>query len=82
MFHSLLILLREIFEKNGYPENLINACFKLFLNRIHIRKGKFSYAVEKSLRISPSLFELDHCKLKLNCKSPSKSYLTVVNCKL
>ena len=30
MFHSQLTLLREIFQKNGYPENLINRYFKLF----------------------------------------------------
>ena len=40
MFHSKLILLREIFQKNGYPENFIDRCFKLFLNRIHILKEK------------------------------------------
>ena len=38
MFHSQLNFLREIFEKNGYPENFIDRCFMSFLNRIHILK--------------------------------------------
>ena len=38
MFHQQLIFLREIIQKNGYPENFIDRCFKLFLNRIHIFK--------------------------------------------
>ena len=33
-FHSQLTILREIFQKNGYPKNFIDTCFKLFLNRI------------------------------------------------
>ena len=61
MFHSQLILLKKMFQKNGYPENFIDRCFKLFLNRIHILKER-SATVEKKLQ----------CKLALNCKSPSK----------
>ena len=41
MFHQQFILLREIFQKNGYPENFIDRCFKLFLNRVHISKKRF-----------------------------------------
>ena len=29
--YQQLILLREIFQKNDYPDNLIDSCFKLFL---------------------------------------------------
>ena len=36
MFYQQLILLREIFQKNGYPENFIDKCFQLFTNRIYI----------------------------------------------
>ena len=35
MLHQQLYV-GEIFQKNGYPENFIDRCFKLFLNRIHI----------------------------------------------
>ena len=47
MFHQQLILLREIFQKNGYTENFIDRCFKLCLNRIHILKEKVT-AIEKT----------------------------------
>ena len=73
MFYLQLTLLREIFQKNGYPKNLIDACFKLLLNRIQILKEKILTDEKTSLRL------LDPCKLILNCKSPSKGYLTVVN---
>ena len=49
MFHQQLILLREIFQKNGYAENFIDWCFKLFLNRIHILKEKIPTVEKKPL---------------------------------
>ena len=54
MFHQKLILLRDIL-KNGYPENFIDRCFKLFLNRIHILKKSF-YSLKEASAISSSLF--------------------------
>ena len=49
MFQQQLILLREIFQKNGYPGNFINRCFKLFLNRNHILKEKIPTVEKKPL---------------------------------
>ena len=49
MFHSQLTLTREIFQKNEYPENLIDRCLKLFLNRIHILQENVPTVEEKSL---------------------------------
>ena len=46
-----MILLRETFQKNGYPENFIDRCFKLFLNRIHILKEKVPTVEKKPLRL-------------------------------
>ena len=51
MFHSQLTLLRKIFQKNGYPENLIDRCFKLFLNRTHILYEKVPTVEKKLLRL-------------------------------
>ena len=51
MFHQQLTLLREIFQGNGYPENFIDRCFKLFLNRIHILKEKVPTVEKKPLRL-------------------------------
>ena len=35
-FHTELTFLKGIFQKNGYPENFIDKCFKKFLNNIHL----------------------------------------------
>ena len=51
MFHQQLIPLREIFQKNGYPDNFIDICFKLYLNRIHILKEKIPTVKTKPLRL-------------------------------
>ena len=51
IFHQQLIFLREIFQKNGYPENFIDRCFKLFLNRTHILKEKVPTIEKKPLRL-------------------------------
>ena len=51
MFHQELTLLTEIFQKNGYPDNFIGRCFKLFLNRIHILKEKVPTVEKKPLRL-------------------------------
>ena len=48
MLHQQLMLLRDIFQKNSYPDNFIDRCFKLFLNRIHILKEQVP-TVEKNL---------------------------------
>ena len=51
MFHQQLILLRGIFKKNGYPENFIDRCFKLFLDWVYILKEKVSTVEKKPLRL-------------------------------
>ena len=51
MFHSQLIFLREIFQKNGCLENFINKCFKMFLNRNHIFTEKVPTVDEKPLQL-------------------------------
>ena len=51
MFHQQSILLKEIFQKNGYPDNFIDRCFKLFLNRIHILKENVPTVEKKPLQL-------------------------------
>ena len=46
-FHTELTFLKGIFQKNGYPENVIDKCFKKFLNNIHLFKENVPI-VEKS----------------------------------
>ena len=35
-FYTELIFLKGMFQKNGYPENFIDKCFKKLLNNIHL----------------------------------------------
>ena len=61
MFHLQVTPLKEIFEKNGYPENFIDKCFKLLLNKTYVLKEKVPSVENDS-------------KLGLNCKRPPKVY--------
>ena len=51
MFHSQLTLLKEILRKNGYPENFIDRCFKLLLNKIHISRENTLADEKKPLQV-------------------------------
>ena len=37
-FHTELTFLKELFQKNGYPENFIDKCYKNVLNNIDLVK--------------------------------------------
>ena len=47
-----LLLVKQFFLKNGYPENFINECFKNFMDNIHLVKETTLTVEKKSL---PSL---------------------------
>ena len=51
VFYSQLILLKQIFQKNGYPENFIDICLKPFLNRFHILKEMVPTVVKMPLQL-------------------------------
>ena len=82
MFHQQLILLREIFQKNGYPENFIDRCFKLFLNRINILKEKASAVEKKPLRLAPPYLGTISLQTRTKLQKLIKWYLTAVNYRL
>ena len=48
-FHTELTSLKRIFCKNGYPENFIDKCFKMFLDNIHLAKENVPAAGKKRL---------------------------------
>ena len=48
-FHTELTFLKEIFQKNRYPANFIDICFKKFLNNIHLVKENISTVEKKHL---------------------------------
>ena len=77
MFHQQLMLLGEIFQKNGFPENFIDRCFKLFLNRIYILKEKIPTVEKKPLRLV--LPYLGTISLQVRTKL-QKSIKRVLNC--
>ena len=77
MFHQQLILLREIFQKNGYAENFIEKCFQLFLDRIYILKEKVPTVEKKPLRLV--LPYLGNISLQTRTKL-QKSIKGVLNC--
>ena len=77
MFHQQLVLLRKIFQKNGYPENFIDRCFKLFLNKIYILKEKVPTAEKKSLQLV--LPDLGNISLQTRSRL-QKSIKGVLNC--
>ena len=47
-FHTELIFLKGMFQKNDYPENFIDKCFKTLLNNIYLVKESVP-TVEKSV---------------------------------
>ena len=50
-FHPELTSLKNIFRKNGYPENFIDQCFKKFLDNIHLVKQKLTRVERKQLKL-------------------------------
>ena len=77
MFHQQLILLREMFQKNGYIEHFIDRCFELFLNRIHILKENVPTVDKKPL---PLVFSyLGTISLQTRAKL-QKSIKGILNC--
>ena len=48
-FHTELIFLKGIFQKNGYPENFIDKFVKKFLNNIHLIKENIPTVEKKRL---------------------------------
>ena len=51
MIYSFKMLLREIIQENGFPEEFIDRYFKLLLNRVHILKEKVPIVEKKPLRL-------------------------------
>ena len=44
------MLLKEVFQENGFPENVIDRYYQLYLNRIHKLKGKVTVVEKKPLQ--------------------------------
>ena len=59
-FHTELIFLKGIFQKNGYPKNFIDRCFKKFLNNVHLVKENVP-TIEKIIKRFLKLLQTRNC---------------------
>ena len=50
-FHRELVILKEIFQRNGYPKSFIDKCFKKFLDRLHIVRPTSATVEKKASRL-------------------------------
>ena len=54
-FHTELIFPKGMFQKNGYPENFFDKCFKRFLKNIHLAKENVPTVKKKAYAPTPSI---------------------------
>ena len=78
-FQLELFKLMDVFKSNGYPENLIDNCFKMLLDNKHTIHKKMITVPKKPLIIVLHNLDIDHCKLKPRKESLSKIFSIVVN---
>ena len=70
--HNELVCLKEIFLKNGYPEDFINKCFKKFMDDIHEVKVTTLTVEKKLVLVLPYLGSISlqtRTKLKKSLKN-------------
>ena len=76
-FHLELVKLTDVFKNNGYPENFINNCFKVFLdNKYRIQEKVISVPKKTLFLVLPYLAPL---ALQTRTKS-RKSLKGILNC--
>ena len=49
LFHQEILNIKDIFKRNGYPGNFIDACIKRYLNQVFIDKKIYALAPKKVL---------------------------------
>ena len=76
-FHRELVTLKEIFHGNGYPQSLIDKCFKKILDRLNIIKPNLGTVKKKALRLVLLYLELISLQVRTNIKNAMK---TTLNC--
>ena len=52
IFHQEIMLLKDIFKRNGYSSNLIDECVKTFLNKILKREKSIFGSAKKEISLS------------------------------
>ena len=76
-FHRELVTLKEIFHGNGYPQSLIDKCFKKILDRLNIIKPNLETVKKKALRLVLLYLEPISLQVRTNIKNAMK---TTLNC--
>ena len=76
-----LVCLKETFLKNGYPEDLINKCFKKFMDNIYVVKETTLTVEKKPLVLVLSYLVSISLQTRTKLKKSLKTFLIVVSCK-
>ena len=76
-FHTELTFVKGIFQKNGYPKNCIDKCFKNILNNVHLDKE--NVATVKNKRLLLVLPNLGMISLQTRTKL-QEALKSVLNC--
>ena len=79
-FHTELIFLKGIFQKNGYPENFIDRCFKMFLNNVYLVKENVPTVEKKRLLLVLPYLGIISLQTRTKLQQALKSVLSC--CKL
>ena len=80
-FHIELICLKEIFLKNGCPEDFINKCFKKSMDNILVVKETSLTVKQKTFVLVLPYLRLIFLQTRTKLKKSLKNILIVVNCK-
>ena len=80
-FHIELICLKEIFLKNGCPEDFINKCFKKSMDNILVVKETNLTVKKKTFVLVLPYLGLISLQTRTKLKKSLKNILIVVNCK-
>ena len=81
-FHLELVKLTDVFKNNGYPENFINNCFKVFLdNKYRIQEKVITVPKKTLFLVLPYLGPLS-LQTKIKSKKSLKSFLIVASYRL
>ena len=70
-----MIFLIGIFQKNGYPENFIDKCFKKFVNNVHLIKENVPTVEKKCLLLVLSYLEIISMQTRTKLKQALKGVL-------
>ena len=76
-FHEELNFLKQVFLKNGYPLSFIDECFKMFINKLVIKRLQVTTVEKKTLILSLSC--LGDISLQSRTKL-RKSFKSILNC--